>query len=60
MSVNPGTVKTEINRNNTGFFGCLFKTYMWCFGVSPRKGSLTTLYCSIADEIQSGAFYRLI
>lgn len=61
VSLHPGFVDTEINRSKGG--GAMWLNYFtkhivgWV-GVSVENGTKTQLWCSVAEEVESGKYYE--
>ncbi|KAL4461056.1 hypothetical protein ABPG74_016528 [Tetrahymena malaccensis] len=62
VSLHPGTVRTEISRNQNPLFRVLYTLVyplFYLFSKSPSQGAQTTLYCihEDFDKLQKGAYY---
>jgi len=57
-SVHPGVIKTELMRDNTGFFSNVLFFFGSFFMKSIPQGAATSLYCAIAKELKNvGGYY---
>ncbi|CAH8646116.1 unnamed protein product [Heterobilharzia americana] len=57
VSLHPGAVKTEITRDVTGIGLKLILALTKPLFISPWKGSQTTLYTMLSDNLISGGYY---
>ncbi|PRP85941.1 dehydrogenase [Planoprotostelium fungivorum] len=56
-AVEPGPVKTEIYRKDSGFKECPWEGFE--DRPSPDEGAFPILYCCVEDKVKSGGFYAV-
>nr|CAX70989.1 putative Retinol dehydrogenase 11 [Schistosoma japonicum] len=57
VSLHPGAVKTELDRDLKSGILKVFAKIMRPFFIDPWKGAQTTLYTVLSDKLISGAYY---
>ncbi|CAH8646129.1 unnamed protein product [Heterobilharzia americana] len=57
VSLHPGTVNTELQRDYSSFAVNLFKPLSKPFFVTPWKGAQTTIYTVLTDNLVPGGYY---
>ena len=57
VALHPGSVRTELTRSLDSFSQFTAPYILWLLGKNAEQGSLTSLYCCVSDDIQSGEYY---